>query len=397
MKRNRQEVFILEGARTPFGKFLGSFKNTDANILGSIAAKAAMQKSGVEPREIDHVVFGNVIQSSPQAIYTARHVALYSGIPQEVPALTVNRLCGSGAEAIVQACYLILSGEADLVLAGGTENMTQIPHVIRGARFGTKYGEIVARDYLWESLNDDYCGLQMALTAEKLAEIYKITRQDADEYAYLTQMRYKLAKEAGVFQEEIVPVEVTEGKKVILVQEDEHPRPDTTLEGLAQLKPVFKKDGIITAGNSSGIVDGAAAVVVASEKKVKEKGLKPLGRVVSWGHSAVDPSIMGIGPAPASRKALQKANLSLNQIDRIEVNEAFVPQYLAVEKELGLDREKTNVNGGATAVGHPLGATGVRLTYTVLKEMKRKALTYGLASMCIGGGQGITLIVENVR
>ena len=389
-------VYLIHGARTPFGKFLGSFLTVDSTELGVHAAKGALQRAGVAPEQVDHVIFGNVITSNPQQIYTARHIALKAGVPKEVPALTINRLCGSGAEAIVQGAYLILLGEADIVLAGGTENMSQIPHIIWNARVRTqKYGDVVAKDYLWQALLDGYCGLQMAETAEKLAEMYGITRQECDEYAYLTQQRYKKAKEKGYFEEEIVPVEVKTKKGSFTVKEDEHPRPDTTLEELAKLKPYFKEDGVVTAGNASGIVDGAAAVVLASEKKVKELGLQPLARVVAWGHAGVEPSIMGLGPAPASRKALQKAGLQLEDMDIVEINEAFVAQYLAVEKELGLDREKTNVNGGATAVGHPLAATGTRLSLTACLELRRRKGRYALVSMCIGGGQGITVIYEN--
>ncbi|MHA2621589.1 MAG: acetyl-CoA C-acyltransferase [bacterium JZ-2024 1] len=390
------EAFLVAGARTPFGKHLGSFMTVNSTELGVYAARGALQKAGVSPTEIQHSIFGNVITSNPQQIYTARHIALKVGVPQEVPALTINRLCGSGAEAIVQAAYLIRLGEADLVLAGGTENMSQIPHILWNGRVAQKYGDIVLKDYLWESLLDSIAGLQMAMTAEKLAEMYGITREMCDEYASLTQMRYKAAKERGVFQEEIVPVEVREGKQTRWVTEDEHPRPETTLEGLRSLKPYFKEGGTVTAGSASGIVDGAAAVVVASERAVRERGLKPLARIVCWGHAAVDPTIMGIGPAPSTRNALKKCGLTLDQLDVVEVNEAFVAQYLAVEKELGLDRNKTNVNGGATAVGHPLAATGTRLALTAALECRRRGGKYSAASMCIGGGQGITLILENV-
>ncbi len=396
-KFRNTEVFVVDGARTPFGKFLGSFINVPSEYLGGVVAKEALRRSGVAPEQIDHTVFGNVIQSHSQAIYEARHIALRAGIPVDRPALTVNRLCGSGAEAILQAAYLIWSGEADVVLAGGSENMSQVPHICRTARTGSKYGDMTLKDYLWESLMDEYCGLSMAMTAEKLAEIYHITRNEADEYAFMTQMRCNDAKQRGRFKKEIVSVEVKDGKKTRWVEEDEHPRPDTTLEALSQLPPYFKKDGVITAGNSSGIVDGASAVVVASEEKVKELGLNPLARLISWGHGAVAPDVMGLGPVPATQKALKNAGLSLSDIDIVEINEAFVPQYLAVEKELGLDREKTNVNGGATAIGHPLAATGARLVLTSAIELLERKARHALVSMCIGGGQGITLILENAR
>ncbi|MHA2609548.1 MAG: acetyl-CoA C-acetyltransferase [bacterium JZ-2024 1] len=394
---NQKDIYIVNGARTPFGKFLGSFREVSSEELGAVAAREAMRRAGIEPDQVDHTVIGNVIQSHAQSIYEARHIALKAGVPVDRPALTVNRLCGSGAEAILQGAYLIWSGAAEIVLAGGTENMSQIPHICRNARVGAKYGDFTLKDYLWESLMDEYCGLSMAMTAEKLAEIYHISRQEADEYAYLTQMRYKAAKERGRWKKEIVPVEVKEGKKTRVVEEDEHPKPDTTIEALSQLTPYFKKDGVVTAGNASGIVDGACVVVLASREKVELLGLKPMSRLVAWGHGAVSPDVMGLGPVPASRNALKRAGLTLDQIDIVEINEAFVPQYLAVEKELGLARERTNVNGGATAIGHPLGATGARLAYTASLELIERKARYALISMCIGGGQGITLILENAQ
>ena len=340
------------------------------------------------------MVFGNVLQSSSDAIYGARHVGLKAGLKVETPAVTINRLCGSGIEAIAQAAQRLLLGEANLVVAGGMENMTQAPFVIRGARTGLKLGGGVLEDFLFVGLTDSYCGLPMAVTAEKLAAQTGITRMDADAYALRSQQAADAAAKDGVFKEEIVPVDVKQGKKSILVTEDDHRRPETTMETLAKLPPSFQKDGIVTAGNASGIVDGAAAVVVTREKTAKERGLKPLGRIISWAAVGVDPSIMGIGPVPSTRKALQLAGLKLEQIDRIEVNEAFAAQYLAVEKELGLQRDKTNVNGGAIALGHPLAASGTRLVLTLLNELRRKGLKYGLATACIGGGQGIAMIVE---
>ena len=388
------DVVIVAGARTPMARYTGVFSEVSAIDLGSHAAVAAIQRSGVDPNEIDHVIFGNVMQTSADAIYGARHVGLKAGLKMETPAVTVNRLCGSGIEAIVQAGQRLLLGEANMVLAGGMENMTQAPFVIRGARTGLKLGGGVLEDFLFVGLTDTYCGLPMALTAEKLAERSGITRKDADAYALRSQQAADAAAKAGYFREEIAPVEVRKGKKVTLVSEDDHRRPETTMETLEKLPPSFKKDGIVSAGNASGIVDGAAAVIVMREKTAKERGLKPIGRIVSWAVAGVDPSIMGIGPVPSTRKALQLAGLKLEQIDRIEVNEAFAAQYLAVEKELGLPRDKTNVNGGAIALGHPLGASGTRLVITVLNELRRKGLRYGLATACIGGGQGIAMIVE---
>jgi acetyl-CoA acyltransferase 2 len=388
------DIVIVAGARTPMARYTGVFSEVSAIDLGAHAAKAAVQRSGVDPSEFDHVVFGNVLQTSSDAIYGARHVGLKAGLKVETPAVTVNRLCGSGIEAIAQAAQRLLLAEANMVLAGGMENMTQAPFVIRGARTGLKLGAGNLEDFLFVGLTDSYCGLPMAVTAEKLATQTGITRADADAYALRSQQAAEAAAKTGVFKEEIVPVEVKQGRKSIVVTEDDHRRPETTLETLAKLPPSFQKDGIVTAGNASGIVDGAAAVVVTREKTAKERGLKPLGRIVSWAAVGVDPSIMGIGPVPSTRKALQLAGLKLNQIDRVEVNEAFAPQYLAVEKELDLSRDKTNVNGGAIALGHPLAASGTRLVITVLNELRRKGLKYGLATACIGGGQGIAMIVE---
>jgi acetyl-CoA acyltransferase 2 len=308
--------------------------------------------------------------------------------------VTVNRLCGSGMESIAQAAQRLLLGEATMVLAGGMENMTQAPFVVRGARTGLKLGGGALEDTLMAGLTDSYCGLPMALTAEKLAEEYGITRADADAYALRSQQAADAAYKACRMKDELVAVEVKHGKKSITVTEDDHRRQETTLETLAKLPPSFKKDGIVTAGNASGIVDGAAAVVVTREQTARERGLKPVGRIVAWAVAGVDPSIMGIGPVPSSQKALKLAGLTLEQIDRIEVNEAFAAQYLAVEKALGLNRDKTNVNGGAIALGHPLGATGTRLVITILNELRRNNLRYGLTTACIGGGQGIAMIVE---
>jgi acetyl-CoA acyltransferase 2 len=390
------DVVIVAGARTAMARYTGVFSDVSAIDLGAHAAKGAVARSRVDPAEFDHVVFGNVLQTSSDAIYGARHVGLKVGLKVETPAVTVNRLCGSGIEAIAQAAQRLLLGEATLVLAGGMENMTQAPFVIRGARNGLKLGGGALEDFLFVGLTDSYCGLPMAVTAEKLAAQKGITRAEADAYALRSQQAADAAAKAGVFKEEVIPVEVKQGRKSILVTEDDHRRPETTLETLAKLPPSFQKDGMVTAGNASGIVDGAAAVVVTREKTAKERGLKPLGRIVSWAAVGVDPSIMGIGPVPSTRKALQLSGLKLEQMDRIEVNEAFAPQYLAVEKELGLCRDKTNVNGGAIALGHPLAASGTRLVLTVLNELRRKGLKYGLATACIGGGQGIAMIVEAI-
>jgi acetyl-CoA acetyltransferase family protein len=388
------DVVIVAGARTPMSRYTGSFSEVSAIDLAAHASKEAIRRSGADPADFDHAIFGNVMQTSADALYGARHVGLKAGLNIEAPAVTVNRLCGSGMESIAQAAQRLLLGEATMVLAGGMENMTQAPFVIRGARNGLKLGGGALEDTLMAGLTDSYCGLPMALTAEKLAEQHGITRADADAYALRSQQAADAAYQACRVRDELVPVEVKHGKKSITVSEDDHRRPETTLETLAKLPPSFKKDGIVTAGNASGIVDGAAAVVVTRKQTAKDRGLKPVGLIVAWAVAGVDPSIMGIGPVPSSQKALKLAGLSLEQMDRVEVNEAFAAQYLAVEKVLGLNRGKTNVNGGAIALGHPLGATGTRLVITILNELRRNNLRYGLTTACIGGGQGIAMIVE---
>ncbi len=390
------DVVILAGARTPFARYNGEFANTSAIELGAAASREAIRRAGVDPHEFDHSIFGNVQQTSSDALYGARHVALKAGLKIETPAVTVNRLCGSGMESICQAAQRILLGEANLVLAGGMENMTQAPHVIRGARTGFRLGEGKLEDSLMTALLDTYCGCNMSDTAENVAAEYGITRQHADEYALRSQQLAEAAFRSGLMKEEIVPVEVKQGKKSKIVSEDNHRRPETTVETLAALPPAFRKDGIVTAGNASGIVDGAAAVVVTRERIAKERGWKPLGRIISWAAVGVEPRIMGIGPVPATQKALQLAGLKLDQIDLVEVNEAFAAQYLAVERGLGLNRDKANVNGGAISLGHPLGASGTRLMLTLLLELRRRGARYGLSSACIGGGQGIAVIVESM-
>jgi acetyl-CoA acyltransferase 2 len=390
------DAVILEGARTPMIRYMGAFGDTNALELGAAAGKEAVRRAGVNAEEFDHVIFGNVMQTSADALYGARHVGLKAGLPIETPAVTVNRLCGSGMESITQAAQRILLGEAKMVLAGGMENMSQCPHVIRGARTGFRLGEGKLEDSLMSGLFDTYCGFSMSETAENLASEQHITRRASDEYALRSQQAADAAFRAGYFKDEIVPVEVRKGKKTTIVADDDHRRPDTTLEILEALKPAFRKDGIVTAGNASGIVDGAAAVVVTHAKIAKERGLKPLGRVVGYATAGVPPKIMGIGPVPAIQKALAVAGLKLEQMDLIEVNEAFAAQYLAVEKILGLNRDKTNVNGGAIALGHPLAASGTRLVLTLLYELRRRHARYGVASACIGGGQGIAVIVESM-
>jgi acetyl-CoA acyltransferase 2 len=389
-----KDVFVVEGARTPFGAFGGSFKDVSAIELGTTAAQGAIERSGFQPEEIDQVFFGNVIQTSADAIYMARHVGLHSGIPQEVPALTLNRLCGSGLQAMISGAQAMMLDEANTVLAGGAENMSQAPYVVRGARWGLRMGNSQFQDYLWEALTDPFCGCDMANTAENLAEQYQISREEVDAYALRSQQAAAAAQEKCYFSAEIVSVEVKGRKGVVQVSRDEHPRPDTSAEALAKLTPVFRKDGVVTAGNASGMVDGGAAVVLASQESLGNR--QPIGRIVSWGVVGVDPRIMGIGPAKAIPMALEKAGLSLSDVDLIEINEAFSAQYLAVERELGLDRDRVNVNGGAIAIGHPLGASGTRLGLTVLYELRRRGGRYGVASACIGGGQGIAVLFEAI-
>ena len=393
------DIAIVSGARTPFGRYCGKLKDFTAQELGAIAGKGAIARSGIDPKEFDHVVFGNAQQTSGDALYGARHVGLRAGIPIETPALTVNRLCGSGMQAIVSAAQMIQTDEAKIVLAGGMEAMSQAPFVIRGRDGFTLAPGGKLEDSLMVALLDSYCGSYMANTAELYGEQQGITRQAQDEFALRSQQSAGDAYKAGRLQEELVPVPLRNHKGEPTgesLTEDDHRRPQTTMEGLSKLKPAFGKSGTVTAGNASGIVDGAAAVVVMSLEEVRKRNMEPLGRIVSWGIAGVEPKVMGRGPVPATKIALQKAGLSLDYIDLIEVNEAFAAQYLAVEKELGLDREKVNVNGGAIALGHPLGATGTRLVITLLYELRRRKKKYGLATACIGGGQGIAMVVESM-
>lgn len=395
--QNHTDVVFLSGRRTPFGSFGGTLKGLTATDLGAHAARAALDSARVTPEQVGHVVFGNALQTSSDAIYLARHVGLRAGVPVEVPALTLNRLCGSGFQAIVSGAHEILLGDADVALCGGAESMSQAPHVLRGARWGElRLGEAggFLEDLLWQALTDTQCDLSMAQTAEKLAGRFGVTREEADEVAFQSQQRAKRAWDDCRFQEEIASVPVQTRKGEVLFERDEHMRPETTREVLAGLRPYFEKDGLVTAGNASGIGDGAAAVVIASATWAEQNRVEPLGRLVSWGVAGVEPDIMGIGPAPASRKALEKAGLTLNDMDLIEVNEAFAPQFAAVARELELDLEKTNVDGGAIALTHPLAASGARITVHLLHELRRRGARYGLGSACIGGGQGMALIVE---
>src|SRR5437588_2292085 len=386
-----KDIYILAGARTPMAEYNGHFSDVTAIDLAVIAAREALSRSGIAPEEIDHVIVGNALQTSGDAIYGARHVGLKAGVPKNVPALTVNRLCGSGIQSIINAAEQIELGQATTVLAGGMENMSQAPFVIRGARKGLRLGQAPMEDSLMVALLDSYCGLYMAQTSDNLARKYNISREKQDAFALESQRRAAAAQEACRLSEEIVAVPV--GRKGEQITKDDHLRPETTMEGLAKLKPAFAKDGFVTAGNASGIVDGAAIVTVTTAENAQSK--KPLGRIVSWGIVGCDPEIMGIGPVPATKIALQRAGMTLEDIDLIEINEAFAGQILAVIKELGIDQSKLNVNGGAIALGHPLAASGTRLVLTLLHELRRRKAKYGLASACIGGGQGIAMIVES--
>jgi acetyl-CoA acyltransferase 2 len=399
----REEIVILNGARTPMtewvggragnGKPGGALKDVSAIDLGAVASKAALERSNVPPDLIDHVVMGNALQTSGDALYGARHVALKAGVPIPIPALTVNRLCGSGIQSVISGAQMILLGEANFVLAGGIENLSQAPFVIRGARSGIRLGQGALEDSLMVALRDSYCGCYMAQTSDNLARRYKITREEQDQYAFRSITEGRRAIDSCLLSKEIVAV-TPPGRDAKPVEKDDHCFEGATLEGLAKLPPAFGKESFVTAGNASGIVDGAAAIVITSARHAEKRELQPMGRIVSWATVGVDPDQMGIGPVPATRAALKQAGLTVEDIDLFEINEAFAGQYLAVEKELGNPREKTNVNGGAIALGHPLAATGTRLVLTLLYELRRRKKRWGVATACIGGGQGIAMVVE---
>lgn len=388
-------VVVVGGKRTPFGAFGGGLKDVSATALTVTAGKAALEQASVKGEDIEHIIIGNVVQSGPDAVYVPRHVGLHLGVPEHVGALGLNRLCGSGFQAWVSAAQMIISGEAKTVLAGGVEQMSQIPYVLRGARFdGYRMGNAAVEDYMTSTLTDTYTGTPMAITAENLAEKYKISREECDDYSLLTQKRFAEAASKNAFDIELASVKVQTRKGEFDVTKDEHPKPDVPADKVRSMKPLFKKDGTVTAATASGIVDGAAMSVLMSEAEAKRRGLKPLAKIISWAVVGCDPKIMGIGPAYAIPKALERAGSKLEQMDLVEVNEAFAAQYLAVEKELGLNREKTNVNGGAIAVGHPLGASGTRIMNHLMYELERRKGRYAVGSACIGGGQGIAIIIE---
>jgi acetyl-CoA acetyltransferase family protein len=399
-RNGSRDIVFLSGVRTPFGTFGGAFRDISAVDLTVFAAKAALERAGVSAEDVHHAIFGNVIQSTSDTVYFARHVALKSGCRIETPGLTVNRLCGSGFQAVVNGAQEILLGDAEICLVGGGESMSTTPHVVRGARWGLPLGKTPPlEDSLWEGLTDSYANMPMGQTAEKLGEQFGVDRCAADDFALRSQQLAKQAWDNGVYDDEVVPVPVKHPKtrKVEEVRRDEHMRPDSTAEGLAKLRPVFRENGLVTAGNASGIGDGAAALVVCSADYAAERGLQPMARLVSWGVAGVDPTIMGIGPVPAARMALEKARLTIGDMDLIEVNEAFAPQACAVEKALEIPRDKLNVHGGAIALSHPLGASGARITAHLLHALRAGGHRYGLGSACIGGGQGIAVVIESMR
>ena len=373
----------------------GLLKDVSANDLGAHAVRAALERSRVSPKLVQQVVMGNALQTSVDAIYGARHAALKAGIPIEVPALTVNRLCGSGIQSAISAAQALQLGEAEVAVAGGMENMSQAPFCVWGLREGVRFGTQPAlQDLLFAALRDPYCGLFMAETANNLAKKYSISREAQDEFALRSHALGSKAVHAGLFDEEIVPLKVKRGREELEVKRDDHIKPDTTLEKLSRLSPAFGKDSTVTAGNASGIVDAGAALVLATAERAKKEGWTPQATIRAWAVAGVEPSIMGIGPVPSIRECLKRAALSVDQVDYFEINEAFSAQYLAVEKELDLDRDKVNVNGGAVALGHPLGATGTRLLLTLTRQLLRTKKRFGVASACIGGGQGIAMLVE---
>ncbi len=392
-----EKIVFIAGKRTAFGAFGGSLKDVSATDLGVESVKATLSQVNLSADKVDHVIFGNVVQSAADAAYLPRHIGLKAGVPVTSGAFVVNRLCGSGFQSWISGAQMIMTGEASVVLAGGVEQMSQIPYILRGVRFGgIRMGHSELEDYMTSALTDSYAKLPMAITAENLGEKYSITREQSDRYSIQSQTRYKEALARGDFKIEMCAVNVETKKGPLVVDKDEHPKPDSTFEKISTLKSIFKKDGLVTAASASGIVDGAACSLLTSESKAKELGLKPMARIISFASVGCDPKIMGIGPAGASRLALQRAGLKLDQMDLVEVNEAFSAQYLSVEKELGLDPKRTNVNGGAVAVGHPLGASGTRIMNHLVYELDRRGGKYALGSACIGGGQGIAIIIERL-
>ncbi|RUS57985.1 acetyl-CoA acetyltransferase [Kurthia sp. 3B1D] len=392
-----RNVVIVEAVRTAIGSFNGTLQNTAATDLGAVVVKEVLERANVAPETVDEVVLGNILQAG-LGQGPARQAAVNAGVPYEVPSTTINKLCGSGLTAVHLAAQAIQLGEADIVVAGGMENMTQAPYILPQARQGYRMGDGKLIDtMLHDGLTDAFHHYHMGITAENLAEKYNITREEQDAFAAQSQQKTEAAQKAGRFNDEIVSVEVKSRKETITFDRDEFPRAGVVAEKLASMRPAFKKDGTVTAANASGINDGAAALLLMSEDKANELGLKPYARIVSNAVAGVDPAIMGIGPVPATKKALEKANLTIDDIDLIEANEAFAAQSLAVAKELAFDMSKVNVNGGAIALGHPVGASGARILVTLLHEMKKRDdVKYGLATLCVGGGQGVSTIVEKL-
>ena len=390
-----REVVIVSAARTPIGAFGGTLKDIPTRTLGAIAVKGAIERAGIKPEMVDEVIMGCVLQGG-LGQNVARQIALDAGLPIEVPAMTLNKVCGSGLRAISLAAQLIKAGDAEIVVAGGAENMSKTAYAMPNARYGARMGNTQIIDMMTnDGLTDAFHGYHMGITAENVAEQWGLTREQLDEFAVISQNRAEAAIKAGKFKDEIVPVEIPQKKgEPVIFDTDEFPKFGTTIDKVAKLKPAFKKDGIVTAANASGINDAGAAVVVMSKEKADELGLKPICTIKSYASAGVDPSIMGVGPTPASQKALEKAGLTIDQIDLVEANEAFAAQSLAVRKDLGLDPEKTNVNGGAIAIGHPIGASGTRIFISLIHEMMKRDAKTGLATLCIGGGQGTTVIVE---
>lgn len=399
-QNSTRDVVFLSAVRTPFGTFGGTLKDIPAIDLTTMAAKEAIHRANIEPSSVHQSIFGNVLYTTNDSLYFARHVALKAGCPTEAPALTVNRLCGSGFQAVVSGAQEIIMGEAEVCLVGGADSMSQAPHAARGLRWGVPLGKgPVLEDTLTEGLKDTFAGMGMGETAEKLAEQYQVDRNCSDEFALRSQTLARDAWAKGIYADEVmgIPVKNPKTKQVEEFRRDEHMRPESTAEGLAKLRPVFKENGVVTAGSASGIGDGAAAMVIASADFAQERGLKPLGRLVAWGLAGVDPSIMGFGPVPASRNALAKAGMSIDDMDLIEVNEAFAPQVCAVQRELKIKSDRLNLHGGAIALSHPLGASGARITTHLLHALRAEGKRYGLGTACIGGGQGIAVIIESLQ
>lgn len=387
-------VVILDGVRTPFGKFGGGLKDYSSSELGVISAKETIRKTGLDPEEIEESIYGNVIQDDKDSAYLARHIGLRSGLKENSSALTVNRLCGSGMESVIIGVRKILSFENDLLLVGGTESMSNAPFVVKNVRWGNKYGDTILEDRLAQSLTDCFVDLTMGETAENIAKQFQISRSDQDDWAGISQVRAEKATESGILSEEMVPI-ISKGKNAIVIQKDEQIRGVSCVEQLKKLPTAFLKEGSVTAGNSSGINDGAASLLIASEKWTQKKNLKPLAKILGYANVGCNPKMMGLGPVFAIPKALANAGVQMDEIDLFEINEAYAAQTLAVIRELKLNPEKTNVNGGAIAIGHPLGASGTRVILTLAYELRRKNLLFGVASLCIGGGQGIAIVLEN--